>query len=407
MLKRIFGVLTICLLPLSAYGAAEIFLPVSKLQASQLAVIINDADLNSAAIGNYYRQRRNIPAANIIHVRFDPGKKILHPGEFAVIKKQVDALTPEHIQAYALTWVEPYRVGCMSITAAFAFGYNERFCAKGCLTTQPSEYAGSSSLKPYDDYGIRPTMIVAGESLAQGKALIDRGIAADGSWPEGAAYLVTTSDAARSVRKVRFPHVAQQFSRYLPIHQLTTETISGKKDVMFYFTGATRVKDLAENHYLPGAMADHLTSAGGKLTDSRQMSVLRWLEAGATGTYGAVVEPCNLLQKFPDPLVAMSNYLKGASLIEAYWKSVLMPGQGVFVGEPLASPYAAYRVIQHRNLQQVQSPQLTPGYYSIFASDRRYTGYRLLVSGVPVLPGSRAIGIGKGDRAYYRIEREE
>jgi hypothetical protein len=26
-------------------------------------------------------------------------------------------------------------------------------------------------------------------------------------------------------------------------------------------------------------------------------------------------------------------------LIEAYWKSVQMPGQGLFVGEPLAAPY--------------------------------------------------------------------
>jgi hypothetical protein len=26
-------------------------------------------------------------------------------------------------------------------------------------------------------------------------------------------------------------------------------------------------------------------------------------------------------------------------LLEAYWKSVLMPGQGVFVGDPLTAPF--------------------------------------------------------------------
>ncbi|MCU7889591.1 MAG: hypothetical protein KZQ59_16340 [Candidatus Thiodiazotropha sp. (ex Lucinoma aequizonata)] len=29
--------------------------------------------------------------------------------------------TPEHIQAYAITWPTPYRVGCMSITSAITF----------------------------------------------------------------------------------------------------------------------------------------------------------------------------------------------------------------------------------------------------------------------------------------------
>ena len=42
---------------------------------------------------------------------------------------------------------------------------------------------------------------------------------------------------------------------------------------------------------MPGALADHLTSSGGMLTDSGQMSALRWLEAGATGSYGTVIEP--------------------------------------------------------------------------------------------------------------------
>jgi hypothetical protein len=36
----------------------------------------------------------------------------------------------------------------------------------------------------------------------------------------------------------------------------------------------------------------------------------------------------------------MFHYASGASAIEAYWKSVAWPGEGVFVGEPLARPFA-------------------------------------------------------------------
>jgi uncharacterized protein (TIGR03790 family) len=91
---------------------------------------------------------------------------------------------------------------------------------------------------------------------------------------------------------------------------------------------------------LPGAVADHLTSAGGVLTGSKQMSSIEWLKAGATGSYGAVIEPCNFVQKFPHPGIMMHYYIRGNSLIEAYWKSVAWPGQGIFIGEPLAKPFA-------------------------------------------------------------------
>jgi hypothetical protein len=37
----------------------------------------------------------------------------------------------------------------------------------------------------------------------------------------------------------------------------------------------------------------------------------------------------------------LRHYLAGETLIESYWKSVAMPGQGIFIGEPLARPYGA------------------------------------------------------------------
>jgi hypothetical protein len=69
------------------------------------------------------------------------------------------------------------------------------------------------------------------------------------------------------------------------------------------------------------------------------MSALRWLEAGATGSYGTVVEPCSFPAKFSDPGLLLTYYRRGDTLIESYWRSVAMPGQGVFIGEPLARPW--------------------------------------------------------------------
>src|ERR1019366_6825623 len=73
--------------------------------------------------------------------------------------------------------------------------------------------------------------------------------------------------------------------------------------------------------------------------DSGQTPAIAFLEAGASGSYGTVVEPCNYTQKFPDAVDTFYQR-RGFSLAEAYYQSVLNPFEGLFVGEPLAAPFA-------------------------------------------------------------------
>jgi len=302
-------------------------------------VIVNDADPLSQQITEYYLARRAVPARNVIHVNFKPGSKVMRPEVFRDLKAEVDARTPATVQGYVLTWTSPYRVGCMSITTAFAAGFDEAFCALGCKPTRTSPYYDSNSRQPFTDYRWRPTMMLAGESLDEVKALIDRGVAADGTRPVGTAYLLSTTDKARNARVRFYRGIEMMQSSRFRIKILSSNSLQFRDDVMFYFTGLARVAGIDNNEYRPGAIADHLTSAGGKLTGSGQMSSLRWLQAGATGSYGAVVEPCSFVQKFPRPNVVIERYLNGETLLEAYWKSVEWPGQGVFIGEPLAAPF--------------------------------------------------------------------
>lgn len=311
---------------------------------STLAVIVNDNDPQSVEVASYYQAVRQIPEENIVHLRFDPGKSALTEKQFGEIARQVRQQVPDSVQAYALTWTRPYKVACMSITSAFALGFDRSYCAKGCNTTRSVPYYNSEGGQPYRDFGIRPTMMLAGRNAAEVRALVDRGVAADSTRPGGRAYLVSTSDRNRNVRAALFPYIANTMKEVLAIRIVGADYIEDKPDVLFYFTGVKSVARLASNHFLPGAMADHLTSSGGVLFGGRQMSALKWLEAGATGSYGTVVEPCSFPGKFPNPAVAMLNYLDGDTLLEAYWKSVAMPGQGLFIGEPLASPYRGCRL---------------------------------------------------------------
>jgi uncharacterized protein (TIGR03790 family) len=310
-----------------------------SIEPATLAVIVNDADPLSRRIGAYYAQQRHIPEKNLIHVSFATNRPGMTRDNFEHVMATVNARVTPSVQAYALAWTEPYRVGCMSITTAFAAGYDEAFCAKGCKATQASPYFNTDSRRPHEDYGWRPAMLLAGKNYDDVKDLIDRGVAADGTWPHGTGYLVSTSDTARNVRSRFYPGILLMQSDRFRFKLIQSNTISYRTDIMFYFTGLARVTGIDTNRFLPGAIADHLTSSGGRLTDSKQMSSLRWLEAGATGSYGTVVEPCAFTQKFPRPDIVIDRYLNGETLLEAYWKSVAWPGQGIFIGEPLAAPF--------------------------------------------------------------------
>jgi hypothetical protein len=192
-------------------------------------------------------------------------------------------------------------------------------------------------------------MMLAGSSAQSVFALIDRGLLADGSvHPVGDGYLIRTTDPDRSVRYPDFLAVPNAWDHeggltmtYIDnADGMGSDAITDTQAVMFYFTGLAVVPGIETNTYLPGAIADHLTSYGGQVPTSGQMSAVAWLEAGATASFGTVVEPCNHVQKFPRASVAIEHYFRGETLVEAYTKSVEWPGQGLFVGDPLARPWA-------------------------------------------------------------------
>jgi uncharacterized protein (TIGR03790 family) len=383
---------------------ARLSLPHVGLRAADLAVIVNDADPASVEIGRYYAEQRRIAAARIVHVRFPPGQAVMSFGDFMRVQAVLDAKVGPDVQAYAIAWTLPYRVECMSLTAAFALGFDPAaYCAEGCKTTKPSPYFNSTSGKPFTDHRLRPAMLLAANDVESAKRLIDRGIRSDETWPEGKAYLVSTSDSSRNVRAESYERVRTLLGPAYPIEQVQTDALEGRSDIMFEFTGAAIVRGIASNQFVEGAIADHLTSIGGALADGGQTTALEWLTAGATGSYGTSSEPCNFRAKFPDVGVVMSRYLGGETLVEAYWKSVLMPGQGVFVGEPLARPFGGLRVTRSAATTTISTRALPPGNYILEAS-RSSIGPFQPIRGLRVLGfGVRELTLPAADARYFRL----
>lgn len=319
--------------------------PQGRLVAADIAVVINRQDPYSVAVGAEYAKKRGLAPQQLITLDL-PRQAVLSPAEFEAFKTQLDERLGPQVQALVLAWSQPYAVACNSITGALALGFQPELCKNSCAASKPSPYPAYTGHKPFSDLGLRPAMLLAARSVESAKALIERGLAADRSLlergtPPVQAVFAATEDKARNVREPLFPPESRLWAYGLQTRRVAQAALPELSEVLLFQTGLARVEGLERIPFIPGALADHLTSLGGQLerTSGPQMSALDWIEAGATASHGAVSEPCNHLQKFPHPQLLLLNYLQGQSALEAYWRSVLWPGQSVFVGEPLAAPY--------------------------------------------------------------------
>jgi hypothetical protein len=96
----------------------------------------------------------------------------------------------------------------------------------------------------------------------------------------------------------------------------------------------------SRSQFVPGALADNLTSLGGVMSSQGgQTKLTELIKAGAAGSSGTVTEPFALQEKFPHPHM-YAYYASGATLAEAFYLSVTGPYQLLIVGDPLCKPFS-------------------------------------------------------------------
>ena len=334
--------------PAAASAAAQ-WVPVTRiagrLRAADLGLIINTADPYSVQVGEHYIAARQLQPEQVLRLAL-PVKPALSRGEFEGLREAIAAHFGAATQALALAWTQPFAVECNAITGALALGFDAELCRKSCNPSRPSNYFNARTARPYADLGWRPSMLLAAGSVMQAKALIDRGVASDHTLalrgrPPVNAMMLATGDGARRVRMPLYPPPGLIRGAGVEVRHAPAAELNTVPRVLLAITGSVHLALDPAPDWVPGALADHLTSVGGRLVpDNNQASVLEWIDSGATASHGAVSEPCNHLQKFPHPQLLLLHYLQGATALEAYWKSVAWPQQSLFVGEPLAAPFA-------------------------------------------------------------------
>ena len=318
---------------------------IGRVTPPQIGLVINRNDPYSVEVGAHYQAQRMVPPERVLTVDL-PVDARLAPADLERLRQRIAAAFGPEVQALALAWTRPYAVGCQSITSAVTLGLHDEVCANTCGRNPVSPYFNSASGQPFRDHGLRPSMLLAAGSAVSARALIDRGVAAEGrlglrgGLPVDAAYM-STADPARNMRAALFPPAGPVRGAGVRVQRLQGDLPQGTQPLLLVQTGVAVLRGLDRLDWVPGGLGDHLTSFGGLLDGgSGQTSALAWIESGATASYGTVSEPCNHLQKFPHPQLLLLHYLQGSTAVEAYWKSVAWPQQGVFIGDPLAAPFS-------------------------------------------------------------------
>lgn len=181
--------------------------------------------------------------------------------------------------------------------------------------------------------GMKSSEVVAG---------LRRSSQADFTHPQGTFYFSVTPDVRSQTRKWGFlPAIDLLQDMGFGATPISTPLPKNKDDVLGAQTGTPSYNwKSSGSTFLPGAIADNLTSFGGVMTaGSGQTKLTEFIKNGAAGSSGTVTEPYALQDKFPLPLMYV-HYVRGASLAEAFYASVSGPYQLLIIGDPLCRPFS-------------------------------------------------------------------
>ena len=185
------------------------------------------------------------------------------------------------------------------------------------------------------------TTMITGHSLAQAEQLVNQGVDSDGTFPSQPVILEKTSDMLRNIRYPYFDNAIFNINilGVSSISRTNSGSVWWPGGCLGFETGLAQFS-VPQNLFVPGAIADSMTSYGGIIFGANsQTNLLAFINAGAAGSYGTVAEPQTDTQKFPNPQVYFYQ-ARGFSLAESYYQSINAPYLGLIVAEPLAAPFA-------------------------------------------------------------------
>jgi len=338
----------------------------------EVLVLANEASLRSVAVAKEFCRLRSVPPVNLVRLRLPAAVTnapySISPEDFTTMiwRPAIKAMRDRGLDDQILAWVysvdfpvsvktsppvsiqgitfmrnrvpEAEKIRGGTYLSPLFSGPSNPGSTGYCSQTFDSfkEWLGPDMPLPSFMLGFAG---VRGNSIVEIVACLERGAACDGTRPTGTVYFVVDGDVRSRCREWQYPAAVKELTA-LGCHAVITPVLPARcRDVLGLMAGMAEVKPESVGVFLPGAMAEHLTSASAVFDSPNQTKLTAWIRAGVTASCGAVTEPYALWMKFPHARFYV-HYASGCTLIESFFQAVRCPLQILAVGDPLANPWA-------------------------------------------------------------------
>jgi uncharacterized protein (TIGR03790 family) len=335
-------------------------------------IVVNQSSALSRKIGEYYAERRRVPAANICRLqattdeeisRGDFDDQISHP----IQNYLRDHKLTEQILYIVTTAGVPLKVrGSGGLTGDAAsvdseltllyFDLHGRSHALAAGIANPF-FGKTGAPFRHPDFPIYLVTRLAGYDFDDVKAIVDRAFLAHNR----GKFVIDLKASDTTQGNGWLLDAARQLPRDRVVLDRSDDVLEHENDVIAYASWGSndpaRKQRHLDFHWLPGAIMTEYVSTNGRtfarppdswnirggwgdakatFAGSPQTLTADYIHDGATGASGHVYEP--YLQMTPRPNVVLPAYYHGRNLAESYYLSIpILSWMNIVIGDPLCS----------------------------------------------------------------------
>ncbi len=353
--KLAIRIFLLCLLPGLLFGQPP----------SSVLVVVNQPSELSRQIGEYYAERRNIPASNICRLNASTSEEISRSEFDDQIARPIQYFLRGHNLSESVLYIVTTAGVPLKIHGNTGMA-GEAASVDSELTLLYSDMHGRPHPVPagihnpffgklnapfrHPDFPIYLVTRLAGFDFEDVKGIIDRALVAHNR----GKFVIDLKGSDNTKGNAWLLQAAQQLPRDRVALDVSRTVLANLSDVIAYASWGSNDPDRKERHlgihWLPGAIMTEYVSTngrsfrrppdtwrlGGGFAGSPQTLTADYIHDGVTGASGHVYEP--FLEFTPRPNILLPAYYHGRNLAESYYLAIpLLSWMNIVVGDPLCS----------------------------------------------------------------------
>jgi uncharacterized protein (TIGR03790 family) len=334
-------------------------------------VVVNQPSALSRQIGEYYAQRRKIPAANICRINAATDEEISRSDFDGQISRPLqNYLRSQHLAEKVLYIVTtagvPLKIrGNLGLAGEAASVDSELTLLYADMHGRPHAipagipnpfFGKTGAIFRHPDFPIYLVTRLAGFDFEDVKGMIDRSLAARNR----GKFVIDLKGSDNTRGNTWLLQAAQQLPRERVVLDRTRAVLDRQTDVIAYASWGSNDPDRKARHldfhWLPGAIMTEYVSTNARTfarppdtwniggwgdpkasyAGSPQTLTADYVHDGVTGASGHVYEP--YLQLTPRPNILLPAYYHGRNLAESYYLAIpMLSWMNVVIGDPLCA----------------------------------------------------------------------